>query len=247
MRPRKHSGFTLIELLVCMAIAAMILLACVSVLGNAGESYEQVGGRLRMDREAREVMRQLMEDLASAIDVPVGLHQESADVWPADRIGFYTLQPESLQAAEGYVGDLCAVRYQVRDIELGGRMTRCLMRTVHDSAETFKALREGQEPSLWLEGGSGEEPLAFGVLAFQVRRMRRGTAGAWQAWKEGDPKRPEALDLCLVIANRRLCGRLSKAGDWVDSRILGEYAAVDRHPDMKVYRSILTIGGNRDD
>lgn len=247
MSPRKDSGFTLIELLVCMAIAAMILLACVSVLGGTAESYEQIGGRLRMDREAREVMRQLMEDLSSVIDVPGGLHEESADAWPADRIGFYTLQPESLQAAEGFIGDLCAVKYQVRDIDVGGQMTRCLMRTAHDSVETFKALQEGRESGLWPESSPRDEPLAFGVLAFQVRRMRRDTAGVWQAWKAGDPKRPDALELCLVIANRRLCGRLAKGGDWADTRILGEYAAADRHPDMKVYRSILTIGGHADD
>lgn len=243
MNQCKHSGFTLVELLVCMAIAAMILLACVSVLGDAGESYEQIGGRLRMDREAREVMRQLMEDLASAHDGSVGMHEESINAWPTDRIGFYALHPESLQAAESFVGDLCALQYQVRDMEVGGRMTRCLMRTAHDSVETFKALHEGRESSLWLESGLRDEPLAFGVLAFQVRRMRRDDEGGWKEWNETDSKRPEALKLCLVIANRRLCGRLGKAGDWADARILGEYAAADRHPDMKVYRSILTIGG----
>jgi len=247
MTRRKCSGFTLIELLVSMAIAVMLLLACVSVLGDAGKSYEQISGRLRMDREAREVMRQLMEDLASALDTPSGMREESVDAWPTDRIGFYALQPEPLQTAESFIGDLCAVRYQVWDLEVGGRMTRCLMRTMHDSAETFKALHEGRESGLWLERGLRDEPLAFGVLAFQVRNMRRDEEGIWQAWNESDARRPEALELCLVIANRRLCGRLGKAGDWADTRILGEYAAADRHPDMKVYRSILTIGGHADD
>lgn len=245
MMKRGHSGFTLLEMLVCMAVAAMILLGCVSVFGDAAESHGRIEAGMGMDREARGVMRQLMEDLSSATDLREGMHEESAEVWPADRIGFHLLQAESGQAPGRFAGDLCSVRYELREIAFGGRTERCLVRILHDSVRTFAALAEGRGDQLWRMDDSDAEPLAFGVLAFEVTRMRKDREGHWRRWNEADPAGPEALECRLVIANRQLASRLAAAGN--ETRVLGGDEVAGCHPDMKVYGAMLAVGGQGDD
>lgn len=240
-----RSGFTLLEVLVCMALAAMILLGCVSLCGDAAESYGRIEAGMGMDREARAVVRQLMEDLSSATDLRECMFEESAEAWPADRIGFHLLQAESGQPAGGFAGDLCAVRYELREVAHGGRTERCLVRSLHDSVRTFGALAEGRGDDLWRMDDADAEPLAFGVLAFELTRMCRDGEGRWRRWSEEDSAGPQALECRLVIANRQLAARLAAAGN--GARTLGDYEVAGSHPDMNVYCSILAVGGQGDD
>ena len=107
--------------MVSMAIGSMILLAAASLLGGSGESYERVGGAVAAEREARALITQLGTDLNTAHFHKDAVIQLSFGQWPADRLGFLSLQPSQAQAHDKHIGDLCALNYYLDDLTIGGK------------------------------------------------------------------------------------------------------------------------------
>src|SRR6478752_2802450 len=110
---RFRCGFSLVELMVSMAIGSVILVLAAFLLGKSGEEYEQVGGHVAGEREARALISRLAADLSSARFHKDGLFVKSSAAWPVDRIGFLSLQPAHAQTDAGRIGDLCAVHYYI--------------------------------------------------------------------------------------------------------------------------------------
>jgi len=236
--------------MVSMAIGAIVLLAAASLLGGSGESYERVGGSVAAEREARATITQLGTDLATGHfhkDAVIGL---SFNSWPADRIGFLSLQPDAAQSADGHVGDLCAVNYYLKDLTIGGKTVRCLMRGFRESRETFTALQEEKLPPLFTPQDGIDEPVAFGVVSFQARPMVRAPGGAWTSWipDANGNTAPDAFDVRLVLARRGLAGRLKTSGDWDGGggagKELGNSTDAGRNPDLEVYGAMLRFGNH---
>jgi prepilin-type N-terminal cleavage/methylation domain-containing protein len=248
-RKQHTPGFTLVELMVSMAIGSMILLAAASLLGGSGASYERVGASVAAEREARALITQLGADLATAHFHKDAVIQLSFNQWPADQLGFLTLQPSGAQSSDGYLGDLCAVNYYLEDLTIGGKTVRCLMRGFRESRETFEALRDDKIADLFKLQNGIDEPVAFGVLSFQARPMVRAPGGGWINWTP-TPERnsiPEAVDVRLVIARRDLAGRLKRSSDWDgvgSGGKLGNSADADRNPDLEVYGAMLRYGNH---
>lgn len=247
---KQHSpGFTLVELLVSMAIGSMILLAAASLLGGSGASYERVGGSVATEREARAIITQLGADLTTAQFHKDAVIQLSFNQWPADQLGFLSLQPSEAQSRDEHLGDLCAVNYYLEDLSIGGKTVRCLMRGFRESRETFEALETEKIADLFKPQGGIDEPVAFGVVSFQARPMVRAPGGGWISWTptpEGNSI-PEAVDVRLVIARRDLAARLKTSGDWDNAGSggkLGNSADADRNPDLEVYGAMLRYGNH---
>jgi prepilin-type N-terminal cleavage/methylation domain-containing protein len=247
MSPRtaKGPGFTLIELLCSLVVGAMILLAAAAMLGSSGEGYERVGGGVATEREARALIGQLTADLATARYHPDGVIENTGAAWPAARLGFLSLQPPQAQSREGRVGDLCAVHYYIKDLEIGGKTVRCLMRGFRESGETFAALENNSLGSLFRPYDLLDEPVAFGVAGFEARPMKRDENGKWSDWSRGNLNGPDALELRLVIARRDLASRLRTAADWDGgNRQLGSYAASARNRYLEVYTATIRFGNH---
>ena len=160
------------------------------------------------EREARALITQLASDLSTAT-FPQGRPslKNPPTSWPADRLGFLSLQPAEAQSDAGRIGDLCAVNYYIKDLTIGGKTVRCLMRGFRESKETFKALEDGRARDAFR--GAGEHR--------RTRRLRRRLvrspaqdpatpAGKWIDWVKNDTTGPEALDVRLVLARRELAG-----------------------------------------
>ncbi len=239
----KLPGFTLIELLSSMVIGSMILLAAAVVLGSSGESYERVSGGVSAEREGRAVIQVLTSDLSSAVFHKDGVLEESSGAWPADRIGFLSLQPEQAQTEERRIGDLCAVSYYIKELSIGGKTERCLMRGFRESKETFEALGGGQVATLFTGRPDVDEPVAFGVVSFEARPKSRDTAGRWVDWVANDVRAPEALEVRLVIARRSLAGRLKSAADW-NGPLLGNAGDADRNEELEIYSTLIRYGNH---
>lgn len=239
-------GFTLVELLSAMTIGTMILLAAASLLGSSGDGYERVGGSVAAEREARALITQLSADFATARFHKDGIIEFSAKSWPDDRLGFLGLQPAEAQPEDGLLGDLCAVSYYIKDLPIGGKTVRCLMRGFRDSADTFAALQNGSLASLFTPQEKIDEPVAFGVVSFQARPKSRDAAGTWIDWIKNDNKGPEAFDVRLVIARRDLAGRLKQAADWDGGGSagsqLGQASEAGRNPNLEVYETRIRFG-----
>jgi prepilin-type N-terminal cleavage/methylation domain-containing protein len=233
-------GFTLVELMFSMAIGSMILVLAASVLGSSGEGYERVGGSVASEREARALVTRLASDLASGRFHKDGVIGKSSAAWPVDRLGFLSLQPAQAQTAAARIGDLCAVNYYVKDLGIGGKTVRCLMRGFRESGETFNALRGGSIAPLFAANAGLDEPVAFGVVSFEARPKSRDAEGKWVDWIKDDTTGPESLDVKLVLARRELAGKLKSPGDWDAAGMPG------RHKDLEVYATTLRFGNHAD-
>nr|MDP0505385.1 prepilin-type N-terminal cleavage/methylation domain-containing protein [Verrucomicrobiota bacterium JB025] len=248
----KSDGFTLMELLVAMAVGSVILLAAATFLGGTGETYNRVGGNIAAEREARALVSQIADDLGTALYHEDGVFDENGAAgasWASDRIGFLSLQPESAQTDAGRIGDVCAVTYYLDDLDIDGRSLRCLMRGFRESKDVFDALSAGSVSSLFGAQDGVDEPLAFGVLAFEARPKERTDQGEWIDWVKVDGgDGPDALDVRLVIARNDLAMKLTDAGDWDGggsfARLLGDPGDAGENKDLEVYQTMVRFGNS---
>jgi prepilin-type N-terminal cleavage/methylation domain-containing protein len=234
---KARPGFTLIELLVSMAVGSIVLLLATGAMRSIGDGYGRGTDGVAAERESRAVLTQVAEDLSKAVGGREMVFEKNGDGWRRDRLGFFCLQPADAQSDAERVGDLCAVVYYVNDLEIGGDTVRCLMRGFRGSGETFAALRDDDEARLF-DSEPADEPVAFGVVSFEVDPQVRTDAGEWTEWTAVNPFRtwPDAVGLRVVIARRELIAKLRGSGAWDSSPLLGDPAEADRSDQLEIYR-----------
>ncbi len=251
MTPHRTSprGFTLVELMASMAVGMIVLLIAVSVLGSTGDGYERVGGGVGAEREARALITQLTADLATARFNKDTVFEKSSANWPTDRLAFLTLQPSDAQSDTGRIGDLCAVNYYIKDLQIGNKTVRCLMRGFRESEETFQALRNGKLDTLFTPLDR-DEPVAFDVLSFEARPKSRGTSGNIDDWQKSDDQGPQILDVKLIVARRELAGKLNTTSDWdgagKTALLLGQPAEALRNRNLEAYGTLIRFGNSHE-
>jgi prepilin-type N-terminal cleavage/methylation domain-containing protein len=245
--PRHRGGFTLLELLVTMSIGAVLLLVAATMLGRAGDSYSQGSGSVAAEREARAVLTQMGDDFAKAVWHQDTIFEAGGEGWKRARTGFLSLQPEDAQSDDGRSGDLCAVHYYVKDIQVGPSTVRCLMRGFRESGEVFPALRAGSLTPMFAEEDT-DEPVAFGVLAFEATPLTRelGTGNLIDWTQTGNPVTtgPDFLRLRLVVARRELLGKLATSSDWDSSPLRGDPLKASENRNLEVYEVLQRFGND---
>jgi prepilin-type N-terminal cleavage/methylation domain-containing protein len=244
--PRSSSGFTLLELMVSMAIGAVVLTLSAALLGASGDGYERVDGTIDAEGEARALMAQLGSDLSTSVYHDETLLEKESVSWPLDRIGLFHMRPDDVQSEAGRIGDLCAVYYYIKDQTIGGKTVRCLMRGVHESDETFRALRSGKAASLFTENPLLDEPLAFGVVSFEVTPKILDANYDYVDWVKAGATTPTAVEVRLVVARRNLAGKLVSPADWSgegsSGKLLGDPQNADKNKSLEVYQALIRFG-----
>ncbi len=231
---RYRSGFSLVELMFSMAVGSMVLILAAAMLGVSGDGYERVSSNVSSEREARFVMSQLTADLSSA-----QFHKETK--FEKSSIGFFSLQPASAQSTDGHIGDLCALNYYLDDLDIGGKKQRCLMRGFRESKDTFDALRIDEMMPLFEKKAGIDEPIAFGVVSFQVYPKILSENGDWLDWVSNGTVEPEAVEIRLVIARRRLVAQLQTSADWDAAASSSKYVT---SKNFEIYSTIIRIGNH---
>jgi prepilin-type N-terminal cleavage/methylation domain-containing protein len=247
-RPIHRRGFSLLEVLMTMAIGSVLLLVAVTMLSQAGDGYERGSGSVAAEREARAVLTQMGDDFAKAVWHQETILDAGGEGWKQARTGFLSLQADDAQSESGRTGDLCAVHYYIKDIQVGRATVRCLMRGFRESGEVFPALKAGTFSTLFGEEDA-DEPVAFGVLSFSAEPLVRDNTGKWEDWQRlaaDDPfaGSPQAIRLKLVIARRELLGKLSTTRDWDSSPLRGEPYQAANNPDLERYEVIQRFGND---
>lgn len=242
--PPHRSGFTLLELLVTMGIGAVLLLVAATLLGRAGDSYGQGSGSVAAEREARAVLTQMGEDFAKAVWHPETVLETGGEGWMRARTGFLCLQADDAQSEDGRTGDLCAVHYYIKDIEVGSATVRCLMRGFRESGEVFPALKAGPLEPMFAEKDT-DEPVAFGVLSFEATPLVRNAGGELVERPSTPPdSAPEFLRIRLVVARRELLGKLATTRDWDSSPLRGDPLKASDNRNLEIYEVIQRFGNH---
>lgn len=244
-RPPLHrGGFTLLELLVTMAIGSVLLLIAAIMLGRAGDSYGQGSGSVAAEREARAVLTLMGEDFAKAVWHPDTVLENEGEGWKRARTGFLCLQADDAQSEDGRTGDLCAVHYYVKDIQVGDSTVRCLMRGFRESGEVFPAIKAGSIEPMFAQKDT-DEPVAFGVLAFEATPQLRDAGGQLVDWQAATPDTaPDFLRIRLVVARRELLGKLATTRDWDTSPLRGNPFEAADNRNLEVYEVIQRFGND---
>lgn len=213
MKAHATHGFTLVELLVAAALSAVLVAGAFAVMQVATTGYQRMTRREVLTGEAQLAIKALRDDFSRVVCreyLSVGVdHAEPG----GSSLGMLRLMPRSSQTEAQAIGDLCAVRYYVKDLSFGERTMRCLMRGVSESADTFDALKHGACGELW-QPGMADEAVAYGVLAFALRPLQRGDDGAWQTWSKEQEGAPEAVEIVLVLASPEWAMRLETREQW---------------------------------
>ena len=244
IRRCQSSGFTLVELLFSIAVGAIILFAAVSFMGSSAEGYARVGGNVANERESRFLLTEITSELDAAL-FHKDMRIESAQAgWARTHFGFLTLRPADAQSVEDHIGDLCAVHYYLKDIPMGGRSVRCVMRGFRDSKQTFQALRENKVGDLFTVDDMADEPIALRALSFEVDPLVLDADGKWIEAPLPLTAAPAAIRVRLVVVRPSLAGRLATSADWdgttaMAARTLGNPDEARNHPDLQVFESIL--------
>lgn len=245
---QRERGFSLVELMFSMAIGSIILILAATMLRTSGDGYERIGGSITSEREARALMTQLSSDLSTARFHKDGVIEKSSQPWAADRLGFLSLQPAEAQTESGRVGDLCVVNYYIKDLTISGKTVRCLMRGFRESTETFDSLKTNSVGGLFTEQVNVDEPVAFGVLAFEARPRSKDSGGKWQDWVKNDVTGPEGLEVKLVLARRDLASKLKTPSDWSGSGatkdLVGQPSKAAENPNLEIYGTTIRFGNN---
>ncbi len=237
-------GFTLVELLVSMTVGSVLLFLAATLLGRAGDSYDRGSGSVAAEREARAVLTQMGEDFGKAEWHKDTIFEAGGEGWKRARVGFLSLQAEDAQTEDGRTGDLCAVHYYIKDIKVGTGTVRCLMRGFRESGEVFPALKSDSFTSLFAEEDT-DEPVAFGVLSFEAKPMRRDPFTRELEDRLDDPEdRVTDIRIRLVIARRELLGKLSSSAEWDSSPLRGKPDEAINNPDLEIYEVIQRFGND---
>lgn len=265
LRRQNCQGFSLIELMFSMAIGSIILILAATMLGSSGDGYERIGGSVATEREARAAMTQLAGDFSTAVFHKDTVFVRSGESWPVDRIGFLSLQSASAQSEAGRIGDLCAVNYYIKDLSIGGKTVRCLMRGFRESGTTvaangtsvpgvFDALISlvsspaSSAVSDLFDPLDADEPIAFGVISFQARPKSRNSSGQLIDWVPNQLTGPVAIEMNLVLARRELGGKLKTAADWngsgSNSSLVGDPSKPERSKNLEIYATTLRFGND---
>jgi prepilin-type N-terminal cleavage/methylation domain-containing protein len=242
----KHQGFSLLELLVSTGIISIILILAASMLSRSSDSYSQVYANISSDREVRFAITQLTSDLSSASFHRDSIFEQSTEGWPKDRIGFLSLKSFDSQTAETFIGDGCAVNYYIKDLKIGGKVVRCLMRGFRESNDTFTELRSGNVTSLFQERENLDEPMTFGVISFEARPKTKDDQGQWVDWVVNDTISPQAIEIKLVLVRREMMNKLNQSSDWDGTTAvgatLGSAISSSYHKNLEVYQTTFRFG-----
>ena len=242
---KSRHAFTLVEVLLAMTLGLLVLILAMSLLGRTRDESARIDDSVAAEREARAVLTQLTADLQSVAFHEDSLFEQSHTAWPGDRLGVFCLLAPDAQAPTERIGDLCAIHYYLKDLLISGKTVRCLMRGVRQSRDTFLALRNDHTPALFTHSQS-DEPVAFGILAFEARPQSRNHAGLWQAWDPSITQAPTSLAVRLIIAHRELAAKLPNAAAWdgcgTAARLLGKPALATSNRHLEVYSTLIRFG-----
>lgn len=246
MKNRVHrAGFTLIEMLVAMAMTAGLLTLLLTAMLGTSKNYDSMSQQIDTRVEARAALGLLTRDVGAFAGEMRVSEKDTAAGWAIDSFSFLSRQSTAAQTLENAESELCHVFYYPAysiDDEQQRVGSRKLYRGLLDSAETFDHAVAGKEFDLPTPTPETDEPVAFGVVSFDVEVLKRSAGGSFSEWTDGDDDPPALVEITLVVTHRQILPRLPNADDWESADgALGTPETAEQNRDLYHYETRIHL------
>lgn len=195
------TGFTLLELLCASAVLMIVVALLLQVLFSASNLLERNRATFSADARAHAVLALLDQEIRN------GVFRSDLAAFPAGRLEFHT------RGAGGNGGrGLSLVGYRVDPTRAALQRASSAVDYHPDADGAAVVFGETESlPYLPPQGGSGWGEVAWGILAVDVRFLRKD--GSWDVTGLSDPRNPVQGALLAVAAlDERSEERLAAAG-----------------------------------
>jgi prepilin-type N-terminal cleavage/methylation domain-containing protein len=181
MRNRRRHGFTLIEILVASAVMALLVGLVITITSQVLNVWNRSGGRLSANQEARIAMEFLTQDLETAVfrnrrsadDNSEWFFIENSVISGSVNTVALKLFSPALDRPAGQPGDICAISYELKQVDLIGSPTTgqprfALFRQLNDPQSTFDTMLGGLIDA-WGNNITEEDYLVANIVEFNIR------------------------------------------------------------------------------
>ena len=206
------TGFSLVELLVAVAIAAILMMGLLSIMGGSSKNYKQTQQKVATIADTRALFQSLDLDLASRVaETPFLLqtnpenHHEFAFVRTIDALDIDT------------TGDLTTSVYYVAftadDANSGSPK---LYRRVLDSAETQKLIAAGKAATFPSYDPATDDPIAYNIVHFEVNAQKRDASRTLQPWNAAPGSSPDVIEIVIELVDDVTAKRFTQPAQWTE-------------------------------
>lgn len=221
-----RGGFTLVELLSAMGVASILMLTLLSLAGQGSRGYQQTQRRANIQAESRAVLHFMARDLSTRLPGTRWLRKDGDGV-PGDpghdQLAYFRVLDSAERKLDKDGGDVSLAVYQVRfTADRNGVVSPKLYRRLEPSGASQEMLLQGKAlAEMPAVDPARDEVVAFNVVSFRARLLKRGADGKWVEWKDGDSGEPVAIDLELGLVDDNTAGRLRSEQDWKGQTPIG--------------------------
>lgn len=205
------AGFSLVELLTAMAITSLMMFALLSLVGQSSTNYRISQRKVSAIADSRALFHFLENDLSSR----VGNTKFFLRTNPANHSEFAFIRTRDAQDSNA-TGDLATCVYYVAysndDANSGSPK---LFRRTLDGPSTQRLLEQGNAATFPATDPTMDDPIAYNIVRFEVRPLRRAADGSWQPWLDTATTAPEVLEITLDLTDDFSAQRLSQEAQWL--------------------------------
>lgn len=205
------AGFSLVELLTAMAVTSLMMFALLSMVGQSSTNYRISQRKVNALADSRALFHFLENDLASRVAETKFFLRTS----PSNHSEFAFIRARDAQDSNA-TGDLSASLYYVAftndDANSGSPK---LFRRTLDGPTTQRLLEAGNTAPFPAIDPAVDDPIAYNIVRFEIRALRRATDGSWQPWIETPGTAPEQLELTLELTDDVSAQRLTQEAQWL--------------------------------
>jgi hypothetical protein len=208
---RRAAGFSLVELLTAVAVTSLMMFALLSMVGQSSTNYRVSQRKVSALADSRALFHFIENDLSSRVGDTKFFFRTN----PANHSEFAFIRMRDAQESNA-TGDLAACVYYVAfSIDDANSGSPKLYRRTLDGPNTQRLLEAGNAAAFPATDPTIDEPIAYNIVRFGMRALRRAADGSWQPWIETSDTAPEQLEIIIDLTDDLSAQRLTQEAQWL--------------------------------